>query len=58
MKNESAQHIVATWSMTTASILIAQISQIIGLVAMVASLSYTIWRWRRDYLKGKNGGNA
>jgi hypothetical protein len=54
MKNESAQHIVTTWSMTTASILIAQISQIIGLVAMVASLAYTIWRWRRDYLKDKN----
>jgi hypothetical protein len=53
MKNESAQHIVTTWSMTTASILIAQISQIIGLVAMVASLAYTIWRWRRDYLKDK-----
>jgi hypothetical protein len=58
MKNESAQHVVATWSMTTASILIAQISQIVGLVAMVASLAYTIWRWRRDYLKDKNSENA
>jgi len=58
MKNESAQHIVATWSMTTASILIAQISQIVGLIAMIASLAYTIWRWRRDYLKDKNSENA
>jgi NhaP-type Na+/H+ or K+/H+ antiporter len=53
MKDESAQHIVATWSVTTASILIAQVSQIVGLIAMVASLAYTIWRWRRDILKDK-----
>ncbi len=53
MKQDSTEAVVTTWSLTTGGVLIAQIHQILGIVVLLASLSYTMWRWHRDVKRNK-----
>jgi hypothetical protein len=35
------------------SLIISNAQLALGLVLMLANLGYTLWKWRRDYLKEK-----
>jgi hypothetical protein len=53
MRQESAEAVATTWSLTTGGVLLAQLHSILGLVVLVSSLAYTIWRWNRDIKSGR-----
>jgi hypothetical protein len=53
MTKESADSVITSWSLTGAGLLVGYIHQIMGLAVLTASLLYTLWKWRRDYLKDK-----
>ena len=53
MTKESVDSVVTSWSLTGTGLLISYIHQAFGLMVLVASLGYTLWKWRRDYLKDK-----
>jgi hypothetical protein len=54
MTKESADSIVTSWSLTGTGLLVSYVHQAFGLMVLVASLGYTLWKWRRDYLKDKD----
>jgi hypothetical protein len=54
MTKESADSVITSWSLTGAGLLVGYIHQALGLLVLVASLSYTLWKWRRDWLRDKN----
>jgi hypothetical protein len=53
MKQESAEAVATTWSLTTGGVILAQLHAILGVIVLVSSLAYTIWRWNRDIKTGK-----
>lgn len=53
VKHDSTEAIATTWSLTAGGMLLAQLHAILGVVVLVASLSYTLWRWYRDIKTGK-----
>ena len=53
MTKESVDSVVTSWSLTGTGLLISYVHQAFGLLVLVASLGYTLWKWRRDYLKDK-----
>ena len=57
MTKESADSVITSWSLTGAGLLVAYVHQIMGLAVLMASLAYTLWKWRRDWLKEKNRAN-
>jgi hypothetical protein len=54
MTKESADSVITSWSLTGAGLLVGYVHQIMGLAVLMASLAYTLWKWRRDWLKDKN----
>ena len=54
MTRESADSVITSWSLTGAGLLVGYVHQVLGLLVLVASLAYTLWKWRRDWLKEKN----
>jgi hypothetical protein len=54
MTKESADSVITSWSLTGAGLLVGYVHQVLGLAVLMASLAYTLWKWRRDYLKEKN----
>lgn len=40
--------------MSLLSILVSNLQLALGLALMSANLGYTLWKWRRDYIKEKN----
>jgi hypothetical protein len=54
MTKESADSVITSWSLTGAGLLVGYVHQIMGLAVLMASLAYTLWKWRRDWLKEKN----
>ena len=54
MKDTTIAEVSKPWLFTGGSFLLANFSQILGLVAMTLSISYTIWKWHRDIKMGKN----
>lgn len=40
--------------MSLLSILVSNLQLALGLALMGANLGYTLWKWRRDYIKEKN----
>lgn len=57
MTRESADSVITSWSLTGAGLLVGYVHQIMGLAVLTASLAYTLWKWRRDWLKEKNRVN-
>jgi hypothetical protein len=57
MTKESADSVITSWSLTGAGLLVGYVHQIMGLAVLMASLAYTLWKWRRDWLKEKNRAN-
>ena len=53
MTKESVDSVVTSWSLTGTGLLVSYVHQAFGLLVLVASLGYTLWKWRRDYLKDK-----
>ena len=52
--SESGIHDTAkVWLFSVLSLIISNAQLAIGLVLMLANLGYTLWKWRRDYLKEK-----
>jgi len=51
MTKESADSVITSWSLTGAGLLVGYIHQVLGLAVLCASLCYTLWKWRRDWLK-------
>ena len=58
MTKESADSVITSWSLTGAGLLVGYIHQVLGLAVLCASLAYTLWKWRRDYLKEQERKNA
>jgi hypothetical protein len=58
MTKESADSVITSWSLTGAGLLVGYVHQIMGLAVLMASLAYTLWKWRRDWLRDKNERNA
>jgi hypothetical protein len=58
MTKESADSVITSWSLTGAGLLVSYAHQALGLLVLVASLAYTLWKWRRDWLKDKNERKA
>jgi len=54
MTKESADSVITSWSLTGSGILLGYVHQVAGLLVLIASLGYTLWKWRRDWLKDKN----
>jgi hypothetical protein len=54
MKDTTAVEVAKPWLFTGGSFLLANFSQVLGLVAMILSISYTIWKWHRDIKMGRN----
>ena len=57
MTKESADSVITSWSLTGAGLLVGYVHQIMGLAVLMASLAYTLWKWRWDWLKEKNRAN-
>ena len=53
MTKESADSVITSWSLTGAGLLVGYVHQVLGLLVLLASLAYTLWKWRRDWLKEK-----
>ena len=53
MTKESADSVITSWSLTGTGLLVSYVHQALGLAVLVISLAYTLWKWRRDYLKDK-----
>ena len=55
--SENGLHDTAkVWLFSLLSFILSNAQLALGLVLMSANLGYTLWKWRRDYLKEK--GNA
>jgi hypothetical protein len=54
MTKESADSVITSWSLTGAGLLVSYAHQALGLMVLLASLAYTLWKWRRDWLREKN----
>lgn len=42
------------WLISILSILVSNLQLALGCTLMAANIGYTIWKWRRDYLKEKH----
>jgi 4-hydroxybenzoate polyprenyltransferase len=51
MKDTTAVEIAKPWLLTGGSFLLANVSQVLGIAAMLFSISYTAWKWYRDIKK-------
>jgi len=58
MTKETADSVITSWSLTGAGLLVSYVHQVMGLLVLGASLAYTLWKWRRDWLKDKNERKA
>ena len=45
------------WLMSLVSVLVSNVQLALGIALMLANLGYTLWKWRRDYLKEKRNAN-
>ena len=53
--SEHAVHETARlWLMSLLSILVSNLQLALGLTLMALNIGYTVWKWRRDYIKEKN----
>jgi hypothetical protein len=43
------------WLLSLFSFILSNAQLALGLTLMGANLGYTLWKWRRDYLKEKRG---
>jgi hypothetical protein len=55
MTEHSLNDTVKVWLMSLLSLIISNAQLALGLTLMLANLGYTLWKWRRDYLKEKRG---
>jgi hypothetical protein len=53
MSEHSLNDTVKVWLMSLLSLIISNAQLALGLTLMLANLGYTLWKWRRDYLKEK-----
>jgi hypothetical protein len=53
MSETGIQDTAKIWLFSVLSLIISNAQLAIGLVLMLANLGYTLWKWRRDYLKEK-----
>jgi hypothetical protein len=53
MSDHSINDTVKVWLMSLLSLIISNAQLALGLTLMLANLGYTLWKWRRDYLKEK-----
>ena len=53
MSETGIQDTAKVWLFSVLSLIISNAQLAIGLVLMLANLGYTLWKWRRDYLKEK-----
>ncbi len=52
--SESGIHDTAKiWLLSLFSFILSNAQLALGLTLMLANLGYTLWKWRRDYLKEK-----
>jgi hypothetical protein len=53
MSETGIQDTAKVWIFSLLSLIVSNAQLAVGLVLMLANLSYTLWKWRRDYLKEK-----
>ena len=45
------------WILSLVSVLVSNVQLALGIALMLANLGYTLWKWRRDYLKEKRNAD-
>jgi hypothetical protein len=53
MSETGIQDTAKVWIFSLLSLIVSNAQLAVGLVLMLANLGYTLWKWRRDYLKEK-----
>jgi hypothetical protein len=53
MSDNGIHDTAKVWLFSVLSLIISNAQLAIGLTLMLANLGYTLWKWRRDYLKEK-----
>jgi hypothetical protein len=53
MKHDSTSAVATSWSLAVGGLTIAEVHQIAGMVVMLTSFVYTLWRWNRDIKNDK-----
>ena len=53
MKADSSSAVATSWSLAVGGLTIAEVHQIAGMLVMLTSFVYTLWRWNRDIKNGK-----
>ena len=48
MKTDSTSAVATSWSLAVGGLTIAEVHQIAGMLVMLTSFVYTLWRWNRD----------
>ena len=48
MKHDSTSAVATSWSLAVGGLTIAEVHQIAGMLVMLTSFVYTLWRWNRD----------
>lgn len=54
MSEHGLQETARIWLMSLLSILVSNLQLALGLTLMAVNIGYTVWKWRRDYIKEKN----
>jgi hypothetical protein len=54
MTEHAAHETARLWLMSLLSILVSNLQLALGLTLMAVNIGYTVWKWRRDYIKEKN----
>jgi hypothetical protein len=57
MSDEGIHETARLWLMSLLSILVSNLQLALGLTLMALNIGYTIWKWRRDYLKEKRNAH-
>lgn len=45
------------WLLSILSLLVSNLQLALGCTLMAANIGYTVWKWRRDYLREKRNAN-
>ena len=53
MSDSGIQDTAKVWLFSLLSVIVSNAQLALGLTLMGANLGYTLWKWRRDYLKEK-----
>lgn len=57
MTEDGVHETAKVWLVSLLSILVSNLQLALGCTLMAANIGYTVWKWRRDYLKEKRNAD-